>query len=99
MDNVMVLQMYPTEANVNFAKFTQKLAYVQYAETSSVAACQHLSNTVLVDRIIICVPVPEGLYNFIISLFSYRFDTRRGDSIKNRWAIIARTTAITTKCC
>lgn len=45
---------------------------MQYAETSSVAACQHLSNTVLVDRIIICVPVPEGLYDSLCICYSLK---------------------------
>lgn len=44
-----------------YATMTQKLAYIKYVEKDSVATAQHLTNTVFIDRALICVPVPEGL--------------------------------------
>lgn len=53
--------MYPSETNANYHKYSSKMCYVKYLDRQTVAAAQHLSNTVLIDRIMIVTPVPEGM--------------------------------------
>ena len=55
------MQVYPTETNVNYHKYSSKMCFVKYLDRQTVAAAQHLSNTVLIDRIMIVTPVPEGM--------------------------------------
>lgn len=55
------VQVYPTETNANYHKYSSKMCFVKYLDRQTVAAAQHLSNTVLIDRIMIVTPVPEGM--------------------------------------
>ncbi|KRX15620.1 putative splicing factor, arginine/serine-rich 7 [Trichinella nelsoni] len=53
-------RMYPTDTNqTNFIGQT-KLCYIRYVRSSSADTAQHMTNTVFIDRALICVPVPEG---------------------------------------
>lgn len=36
-----------------------RICYVKFGESSSVSFAQHMTNTVFIDRALICIPVPK----------------------------------------
>uniref|UniRef100_F1LG31 Splicing factor, arginine/serine-rich 7 n=1 Tax=Ascaris suum TaxID=6253 RepID=F1LG31_ASCSU len=49
-------KMYPTDNHPQLSTFTQKFAYVKFEESKSVEVAQHLTNTVFIDRALVCIP-------------------------------------------
>ncbi|VDM38254.1 unnamed protein product [Toxocara canis] len=49
-------KMYPTDGHPQLSTFTQKFAYVKFEESKSVEVAQHLTNTVFIDRALVCIP-------------------------------------------
>uniref|UniRef100_A0A9J2PAS1 RRM domain-containing protein n=1 Tax=Ascaris lumbricoides TaxID=6252 RepID=A0A9J2PAS1_ASCLU len=49
-------KMYPTDNHLHLSKFTHKFAFVKFEERISVKIAQHLTNTVFIDRALICTP-------------------------------------------
>ncbi len=53
------LRLYPTVRDMS-VNITSRVAFIQFAESAAVAVCQHLNNTVFIDRAIIVSPVMNG---------------------------------------
>ncbi|KRZ24561.1 putative splicing factor, arginine/serine-rich 7 [Trichinella pseudospiralis] len=53
-------RMYPLDTNPSNFIGQTKLCYIRYVRSSSADTAQHMTNTVFIDRALICVPVPEG---------------------------------------
>ncbi|KRZ78035.1 putative splicing factor, arginine/serine-rich 7 [Trichinella papuae] len=53
-------RMYPSDTNPSNFIGQTKLCYIRYVRSSSADTAQHMTNTVFIDRALICVPVPEG---------------------------------------
>ncbi|MFH4975524.1 hypothetical protein AB6A40_002233 [Gnathostoma spinigerum] len=49
-------KIYPSESHPQLSTFTQKFAYVKFEEQKSVEIAQHLTNTVFIDRALVCIP-------------------------------------------
>ncbi|VDK48324.1 unnamed protein product [Anisakis simplex] len=49
-------KMYPTDTHPQLSTFSQKFAYVKFEESKSVEVAQHLTNTVFIDRALVCIP-------------------------------------------
>uniref|UniRef100_A0A915A0A7 RRM domain-containing protein n=1 Tax=Parascaris univalens TaxID=6257 RepID=A0A915A0A7_PARUN len=49
-------KMYPSDNHLHSSKFTHKFAFVKFEERISVTIAQHLTNTVFIDRALICTP-------------------------------------------
>ncbi len=60
LGRVVELKMYPLESNPNFTSYDRKVCYVRFEDSSSVAVAQHLTNTVFIDRALMCVPLADG---------------------------------------
>ncbi|CRK92489.1 CLUMA_CG006043, isoform A [Clunio marinus] len=54
------LRLYPCIRDVSVPVIS-RICYVRFAESSSVAIAQHMTNTVFIDRALICIPVSSGL--------------------------------------
>ena len=54
------LRLYPTIRNAQIA-VTSRVAFVKFNDPKSVGLCQHLNNTVFIDRAIIISPVVSGV--------------------------------------
>ncbi len=50
------LQTYPSETNPMYSTMNQKLAYIRYDDEKAVEVGQHLTNTVFIDRALVCIP-------------------------------------------
>lgn len=53
------MQVYPTENNV-IPSTPQKFAYIEFEDEKSVELGQHLTNMVLIDRAVVCIPSMDG---------------------------------------
>ena len=54
---------------------TQKVAFIKFEDERCVEVGQHLTNTVLVDRALVCVPWLQGEWHLSISIFYTIFIT------------------------
>uniref|UniRef100_A0A915K731 RRM domain-containing protein n=1 Tax=Romanomermis culicivorax TaxID=13658 RepID=A0A915K731_ROMCU len=54
------MKVFPSETSPLFASATSKLCFIKYDEYDSVDAAQHMTNTVFIDRALVCVPVIEN---------------------------------------
>lgn len=87
----LFVQIYPSDNHPQLSTFTQKFAYVKFEDQKSVEVAQHLTNTVFIDRALVCIPSISGSVHIL-----RRFD--RKDSVvgshKNRklnfllWSVI-----------
>ena len=52
-----------------------KVAFIKFQQGGSVGVAQHLTNTVFIDRPLVCVPFNEGNFNLAasIKIYSYYF--------------------------
>ncbi|CDW57526.1 splicing factor, arginine:serine rich [Trichuris trichiura] len=57
---IQEFKIYPSDANPISAFSQSKICYIRYERPHSVATAQHMTNTVFVDRALVCVPIPEG---------------------------------------
>uniref|UniRef100_A0A8R1XNK4 RRM domain-containing protein n=1 Tax=Onchocerca volvulus TaxID=6282 RepID=A0A8R1XNK4_ONCVO len=49
-------KIYPSDNHPQLSTFTQKFAYVKFEDQKSVEVAQHLTNTVFIDRALVCIP-------------------------------------------
>jgi len=56
----LVICSFISRTNPLFATFPSKLCYIKFSEADAVDAAQHMTNTVFIDRALVCVPVVEG---------------------------------------
>lgn len=54
------LRLYPTIRDVS-CPVVSRICYVKFLDSASVAVAQHMTNTVFIDRAVICVPVLSGV--------------------------------------
>ncbi|KIH43744.1 hypothetical protein ANCDUO_26244 [Ancylostoma duodenale] len=50
-----LVQVYPSDMNIT-SSTTSKCAFIKYDDDRAVEVGQHLTNTVLIDRAIVCAP-------------------------------------------
>nr|CAB3266560.1 splicing regulatory glutamine/lysine-rich protein 1-like [Phallusia mammillata] len=65
------IKVYPTIMNSSVK--TTKVVYVRYSDYSCVGAAQHLSNTVFIDRALMCIPYKEGIVPDEATAMQYLF--------------------------
>lgn len=63
-----LLQIYPSEANIQLST-TRKSAFIRFDDERAVEVGQHLSNIVLIDQALNCVPWRQGMILFIFQTF------------------------------
>ncbi|KAL7038500.1 hypothetical protein ACKWTF_009589 [Chironomus riparius] len=53
------IRLYPSIRDVS-VPVVSRICYVKFSESGSVATAQHMTNTVFIDRALICIPVQGG---------------------------------------
>lgn len=53
------IRLYPSIRDVSVPVIS-RICYVKYTESSAVSSAQHMTNTVFIDRALICIPVQSG---------------------------------------
>uniref|UniRef100_A0A5S6QK83 RNA-directed DNA polymerase n=1 Tax=Trichuris muris TaxID=70415 RepID=A0A5S6QK83_TRIMR len=57
---IQEFKIYPSDANPISAFSQSKICYIRYERPHCVATAQHMTNTVFVDRALVCVPVLDS---------------------------------------
>lgn len=59
LNQILTFLFFPSDPTIRDVSVSvqQRIFYVRFAESHSVTAAQHLTNTVFIDRALICIPV------------------------------------------
>ncbi|UMM17829.1 hypothetical protein L5515_014188 [Caenorhabditis briggsae] len=60
LGKIQELKVYPSEGNIN-ASTLLKTAFIKFDDERCAEVGQHLTNTVLIDRAIVCLPYPNQI--------------------------------------
>jgi arginine/serine-rich splicing factor 12 len=51
-----ILKVYPTEIHPQYSSMNQRLAFIKYHDERAVEVGTHMTNTIFIDRAIVCIP-------------------------------------------